>query len=459
MCELSGYGAQQLAKKTSRSSYSPLKVISLFTGAGGLDLGFEAAGYSTVACVELDATARETLTRNRPEWNLLDEGDIHRVLPTDLLRTANLSVGDVDVVLGGPPCQPFSKAAFWVAGETLRLADPRASTLSATMDIVGAVLPRAVVIENVRGIAYRDKGEAISLIQRRFKSINRRHRTRYHPDLVVLSATAYGVPQVRERAFIVAFRDGQRFVAPTPTHGDELLPVATAWDAIGGMRPSKKELAMLQLRGKWADLLPSIPEGSNYLFHTARGGGLPLFGWRTRYWSFLLKLARNEPSWTLQAAPGPATGPFHWQNRLLSVQEMMALQTFPKGYEIAGSYNAARRQIGNAVPSALAEAVARQVRAILTGENLVGPSILATQPRQGSPRTRRPQPVPAKYLSLIGEHAEHPGNGRGPGAQQRHEMRSPEERSITQVVNQSRRGAKHPDAEAINLGSKQFIAA
>ena len=79
--------------------------------------------------------------------------------------------------------------------------------------------------------------------------------------------------------------------------------------------------------GKWAGLLPTIPEGENYLFHTRLGGGRPLFGYRTRYWSFLLKLAKDEPSWTLQAHPGPATGPFHWANRPLTVQEMLRLQS------------------------------------------------------------------------------------------------------------------------------------
>ena len=92
----------------------------------------------------------------------------------------------------------------------------------------------------------------------------------------------------------------------------------------------------LAVRGKWADLLPSIPEGSNYLHHTDRGEGMPLFGWRRRYWTFLLKLAKNRPSWTIQAQPGPAVGPFHWSNRRLSVRELSRLQTFPDDVNIVG---------------------------------------------------------------------------------------------------------------------------
>ena len=100
--------------------------------------------------------------------------------------------------------------------------------------------------------------------------------------------------------------------------GEERAAHATAWDAIGefSLRSKADEL---KVRGQWADLLPSIPEGENYLWYTARKGGLPLFGWRTRFWSFLLKLAKDRPSWTIQAQPGPAIGPFHWENRMLSV--------------------------------------------------------------------------------------------------------------------------------------------
>src|SRR3712207_2104614 len=109
------------------------------------------------------------------------------------------------------------------------------------------------------------------------------------------------------------------------------------------------------MTGKWADLMPSIPEGRNYLWHTSRSGGLPLFGWRTRYWNFLLKLAKDQPSWTIQAQPGPATGPFHWESRKLSAAELGRLQTFPDGLVYGCTRAGVQRLAGNAVPSALAE--------------------------------------------------------------------------------------------------------
>ena len=96
----------------------------------------------------------------------------------------------------------------------------------------------------------------------------------------------------------------------------------------------------------------------------------PLFGWRTKFWSFLLKLAKDRPSWTIQAEPGPATGPFHWKSRLLSIEELCRLQTFPRGYEIQGDRRSAQRQVGNAVPSAIAELLGLEIRRQFFGERV-----------------------------------------------------------------------------------------
>jgi DNA (cytosine-5)-methyltransferase 1 len=213
-----------------------------------------------------------------------------------------------------------------------------------------------MLLENVRGLTFDGKDEGARLLQKSVERINRKKKTNYQLVTLHLNAAHYGVPQLRERVFIIASRSGEVFEAPRPTHGDGegREPYRTAWDAIGDLDVADWPEGLAP-KGKWGRLLPSVPEGQNYLWHTPGGGGEPLFGWRMRFWSFLLKLAKNQPSWTIQAEPGPATGPFHWRSRLLSVHELARLQTFPEGYVFDGDRRSAQRQIGNAVPCALAE--------------------------------------------------------------------------------------------------------
>jgi DNA (cytosine-5)-methyltransferase 1 len=216
---------------------------------------------------------------------------------------------------------------------------------------------------------------------------------------------------------VIGIREGTRFQPPPVTHGDGLglEPLRTAWDAIGDIGPGNEDV---RLRGKWADLLPSIPEGQNYLWHTERSGGEPLFGWRRRYWSFLLKLAKDKPSWTLQAQPGPATGPFHWESRLLTVREMCRLQTFPDDVTIVGGRTSAVRQIGNAVPSLLAEVIGRALLRQAFGLEPPGSAPSLMPPRRlPVPPPEPVLPVPGVYRTMHGRHEAHPGTGRGYGSQ------------------------------------------
>ena len=316
------------------TSRSRATAISLYTGAGGLDYGLEAAGFETTVAVEVDRNCCETLLKNR-RWPLIQRS-IFAVATKEILQAAGLHRGEVDLVVGGPPCQPFSKSGFWARGDTGRLSDPRSDTLGAFMRVVEETLPHAILID-VEGLAYSAKDEGLELLLRRLASINRRTGSKYEPVFEVLNAADFGVPQLRRRFILVAARDGRTFIFPRPTHrsadaspdllNSNLPFFRSAWDAISDVIPEPGE--DLRVRGKWGDLLKSIPEGHNYLYHTDRGGGLPLFGWRRRYWSFLLKLAKDRPSWTIQAQPGPAIGPFHWKSRRLSMREPSDSRRFP----------------------------------------------------------------------------------------------------------------------------------
>jgi DNA (cytosine-5)-methyltransferase 1 len=404
---------------------SELTAISLFTGAGGLDYGFEAAGFRTAVALEIDPRCCETLRHNRA-WPVI-ERDIASVPTEELLCTAKLEPGEADVLIGGPPCQPFSKSGFWATGAAKRLNDPRATTLERYLRVLAEARPRAFLLENVEGLRFRGKDEGLRLIQARLAAINETQRTRYRVSIATLNAADYGVPQLRRRVLVVGSRDGLPFDFPRPTHID---PVAadwadnrprymTAWDALHDI-PAYIDAAT-QVKGKWAELLPTIPEGSNYLWHTERGGGEPLFGWRRRYWSFLLKLAKDQPSWTIQAQPGPATGPFHWDDRRLTMREMARLQTFPRDVEIAGSISDAQMQLGNAVPSLLAEVIARSIAAQILNRPTSGdaPSLALHVAPGPPPPPRPPAPVPQRFLSLRGRHAAHPGTGKGTRASAR----------------------------------------
>lgn len=418
-----------------RPSYT---AISLFTGAGGLDLGMEAAGFETRIAVEFDQDCVATLRENR-DWPVIARS-IHDVTSAEILARARIESGEADLLIGGPPCQPFSKSGYWANGDARRLDDPRATTLEAYLRVLRDARPRAFLLENVTGLAYDGKDEGYRLLTQTILSINRQYGTEYQPQLLILNAVDFGVPQTRERAFVIGARDGTTFGQLAPTHRPlpavspidqndqhclDIMPsqaYRTAWDALGDLGDLEdNDNPDLRLTGKWADLLPSIPEGQNYLYHTARGGGLPLFGWRRRFWNFLLKLAKDLPSWTLTAQPGPATGPFHWRNRRLSARELCRLQTIPDDYHVVGNRISVQRQIGNAVPSALAEVIGLEIRRRLLGDSSAADIIPTLVPlkRTDTPPPAPVMPVTQKYQHLIGDHEAHPGTGRGNRARRR----------------------------------------
>jgi DNA (cytosine-5)-methyltransferase 1 len=304
------------------------------------------------------------------------------------------------------------------------MQDPRASTLGQYLRVLEDTLPSSFLLENVEGLGFKGKDDGLQFIKRELQKINSRQGTHYSASVAVLNSADFGVPQIRKRLFIVGSKNGREFVFPSPTHtepgGEQAgrMPWMTAWDALHDA-PSDVS-SQLKVKGKWADLLPTIPEGQNYLWHTDRGGGLPLFGWRRRYWSFLQKLSKRLPSWTIQAQPGPATGPFHWDNRRLSAFELCRLQTFPREFIFAtDSILEAQRQIGNAVPSLLAEVLAREIRRQYFQPTRKPIQLAIQRSPYPPPAAKVKASVPAKFRVLEGEHAAHPGTGLGVSARSR----------------------------------------
>jgi DNA (cytosine-5)-methyltransferase 1 len=346
--------------------------ISLFSGAGGLDLGTEAAGYRVVAAVELDTDAALTMEKNFHHLGSpVIRQDILETPTREILRRAGLKGRErPDLVVGGPPCTPFSKSGFWLEWKRAGL-DPNASLLQAFTRVLAEARPRAFVLENVYALTYKNQASRPAY-ERLLREIT---DAGYVFDAKVLNAADYGVPQARPRLFIVGVRKGSRAVElPAPTHwgtwerrasGSGEAPHVTAGQALAGLKcePEPEEV----LRGQYAELLRDIPAGDNYLYYTAaRGHPAPLFRWRSRYWSFLLKLDPERPSPTIQAQPGPNVGPFHWENRRLRVGEVKRLFTFPDDFDVVGSRASVQSQLGNAVPPLLAHKVVAQVYSALT---------------------------------------------------------------------------------------------
>ena len=391
-----------------RSARTAPTALSAFSGVGGMDLGIEAAGFRLVGTIELDELARSSVHANRNgQWPVVghDIADfLVSVGPADL----RLDQGELSLLAAGPPCQPFSKAAQWSSTSRTGIDDRRADCLHDLLNLIDVFLPEAILLENVPGFI-SGKTSAIRLFASQLQEINERHSCAYRLETSVVDAADYGVPQHRRRAIVVARRDGKAFAWPRKTHVER--PVR-AWDAIGSLHLRSSEIP--ETCGTWADLLPSIPEGHNYLWHTDRGGGRPLFGYRRRFWSFLLKLSKHQPSWTLPAQPGPSTGPFHWESRPLAIREMLRLQSFPATWKVEGNYRQQVHQVGNATPPLLAEVLARAVLQQLRDTRENSPLRYRIPRKRCVPEVEPVLPIPARFRELEGEHPAHPGAGLGP---------------------------------------------
>jgi DNA (cytosine-5)-methyltransferase 1 len=351
-----------------------LPVISLFSGAGGLDLGVEDAGGRVRVSVEPDPSCVGTLELNRrffPSSVVLAK-PIQLAPTEEILEAAELRNGEAALVVGGPPCQPFSKAGYWRQDERQGLDDPRASMLDQFLRALREARPEGFVFENVPSLVHPSNRGALESFERRAR------RYGYKVQRRILNAAEYGVPQTRVRLFVLGLRGAKpRFPETThwwgdrPAHdGIRLRPPETAGRWIATLNRPDLEEPGERSKGRWERHLREVPPGWNYTWHTAYAGhSRPSFVHRSKYWSFLLKLSPTRPSWTIQASAGPWTGPLHWDSRRLRVPELAALQTFPNGYSFSGSLTDQRRQIGNAVPSLLAAKVAWELLAEIGGGN------------------------------------------------------------------------------------------
>lgn len=379
--------------------------LSLFSGLGGMDAGLHAAGFHNVGMVEYGEPQRESLRLNKI-GHLLSEGDVNVIAQSLRPSSLGIEVGDLDLLAGGPPCQPFSTAAQWVSGGRRGMIDDRARTVFSTLKLIESFLPRFVLLENVAGFI-QGPNAALSFLEAELDAISQRTGVVYTKHVRLLNAAEFGVPQNRRRAIVIFERDTKSFKWPSTLGDDEKR---STWDALYDLHVEDPPAP----KGKWAPLLASIPAGENYQWLTARGGGPELFGYRTKFWNFLLKLHPEFPAWTLSASPGPSTGPFHWENRPLAIQEQLRLQSFPDGWRVSGDLRQQTLQVGNATPSLLAEALGRQILLALNHPVRANLQLLRPKAFAAPPQMTHLSEVPRAFEHQIARHAPHGGTGQGP---------------------------------------------
>lgn len=318
---------------------TPIRTLSLFSGGGGLDIAFHDAGFSITHMIEMDSHCIETLMLNSQAGGRIGGAkplciDIKNYDPPDDLK--------IDFIIGGPPCQTFSAAGRRAAGVS-GFDDPRGVLFQEYVRILKKLQPKGFLFENVYGILGAQDGRPWKEIVKAFEQAG------YKISYRVLDAADYGVPQQRERLIIVGTRDGS-FAFPRPTHGPDSLdqrPYYTAGLAVQEVEGAKPG----SVNGRYGHLLRNIPPGLNYSFYTEKmGHPTPLFSWRSKFSDLLYKADPDVPVRTIKAQGGQYTGPFHWENRSFSVEELKRLQTFPDDYIVSGGRQVAIQQIGNSVP-------------------------------------------------------------------------------------------------------------
>ena len=367
--------------------------IDIFAGAGGLSLGFHDAGFRPCLGIDLDPIAALSFRSNFPGTTFIAE-PIESLSAKDILRAAGLQCGDLDVLLGGPPCQAFS-----VYNHQRGFHDERSGLFRQYIRIVEGVMPRALVIENVVGMTSLGRGTAVREIHSSLNAIGFKVESR------ILEAELYGVPQERRRIFFLGSRmDGPTIVWPTPSHSrettlfDELKPFVTVDEAISDLpclgigdgtqtavpytaapsgeyqcfmrkgspgvmnhiAPSLGDINRQRIKhvppgGSWRDipfdLLPAGMKRAKRSDHTKRYGRLHPDGLASTI------LTKCDLHWGAYIHPR--------QDRTLTVREAARLQTFPDRFRFEGCTGEQYRQVGNAVPPILARAVADSVRRML----------------------------------------------------------------------------------------------
>ena len=379
-----GLGSMSIEANNVDSYVLKLPIISLFSGALGLDLGLEQAGFQTRVAVECNKFAADTIRKNRPDIPVIEK-KIEDVTTEEILETAGLKPGEPVIVSGGPSCQSFS-----TVGQRGSLADPRGMLFQQFLRVIRETRPRFFVMENVKGIfsaaikhrPLKERGPGFPplALEEELGSgfveiLKELHTIAYYTIFDLLNTANYGVPQLRERVVFIGSRHGEPVTIPEPTHAPDPVNGLSRWltlkEGLEGLEDknplyrnfnaSKRQfLQMISEGGNWRNLPPELQE-------EAIGGAYKSWGGRG---GFLRRLSWSQPSPTLTTNPdGKATMLCHpTECRPLSVKEYARLQQFPDWWEFSGSLSQQYIQIGNAVPIGLGKTIGQAIQTLIQSQ-------------------------------------------------------------------------------------------
>ncbi|MEM7549493.1 MAG: DNA (cytosine-5-)-methyltransferase [Bacteroidota bacterium] len=354
-----------------------IPIIDLFSGAGGLGLGATKAGGDLRLSVEIDRLACDTMEANKDSHHgEVLCADVCSLSGSELRKLAKISVDEPFIMVGGPPCQPFSKASYWTdPGHESKYRRARSQGLSITKPtsiieakpderrdllqeyyrLINESDPEGFLFENVPSILHPRNKQTFLDFRQSVESIG------YKTLLCKVNGLDFGLAQKRQRIILLGLKHDFP-TEPIRSHSDNLEDLTNGMEKYVTVKEALKSFSGDKyfepeevVSGKWAVHLNEIPPGMNYKALTAWAGHPnPTFVAETKFWNFLLKLHPEQASWTIAANPGPWTGPFHWDSRRLRTPELAVLQGFPADYKFVGKRRDRVKQIGNALPSNIA---------------------------------------------------------------------------------------------------------
>lgn len=386
-----------------------LDFVSLFAGAGGLDLGLEQAGWQCRYASDIDPDAVVTMERNRG-LSLLgsnrqafitaytEQSDIRDLDGAEILAKAGgFSRGDIPLLAGGPPCQSWSSA-----GHQHGFDDPRGRLFSDFIRLASEMDVRWILFENVRGLLTArssdgQPGSALGLIR------NTLLKAGYQSTVSILNAADFGVPQRRVRLFIIGYRNGDKPRFPSPTHakpgkgeGASLPPWVTLGECLDGVGDLRVD-EIVQPSGKMAKELEGILPGSGVKSPGKKESTRPGGHWGYKQGAFVADLLQAARTVTASGQQDWVRNT-DWGLRRLCPRECAAIQTFPSDWRWTGKNSTRYRLIGNAVPPALARAVGGELRRLTELEDA---SLMDTHTCPEAHRLTDLTPLPPELVAAI----------------------------------------------------------